>query len=87
MDNAVAVVVNRPFMRGHLISKYQHTKLPGFAKELGCQSWAQYFLMFVASHPGVTVAIPATSKIDHMKENMAVLQLELPDTSVRNRMI
>ena len=41
--------------------------------------------MFAVSHPDVTVAIPATSRVDHMKENMAVLQLELPDGKDRDR--
>jgi len=85
-DNGVAVVVNRPFSRGHLIDKYKVTPLPGIAKEIGCETWAQYLLMFVVSHPGVTLAIPATSKVAHMQENMAVLQMELPDTQTRNQL-
>jgi len=85
-DNGMAVVANRPFARGGLISKYQNTKLPEIAVELGCKTWAQYLLMFVVSHPDVTVAIPATSNENHMKENMAVLQLELPDSRTRQRL-
>jgi len=82
-DNGVAVVVNRPFERGNLVEKYKGTPLPGIAKELGCKSWAQYLLLFIVSHPDVTVAIPATSRVDHMKENLAVLQIESPDDGVR----
>jgi len=85
-DNGIAVVVNRPFARGGLISKYERTALPGIAKELGCKTWPQYLLLFAVSHPGVTVAIPATSNVDHMQENMAVLQLELPDSELRHQL-
>ena len=85
-DNGVAVVVNRPFERGHLVDKYKDSPLPGIAKELGCKSWAQYLLLFIVSHPGVTVAIPATSRVDHMMENMAVLQIEMPDAKLRKNM-
>jgi len=82
-DHGVAVVANRPFGRGFLINKYQNVTLPGTAKELGCDSWAQFLLMFIVSHPDVTVAIPATSRSDHMLENMAVLKIELPDEKIR----
>jgi len=85
-DNGIAVVVNRPFERGYLVDKYKDTPLPGIAKELGCNSWAQFLLLFIVSHPGVTVAIPATSRVDHMTENLAVLQIEMPDTQSRKQM-
>jgi len=85
-DYGVAVVVNRPFERGHLVDKYKGSALPGIAVELGCQSWAQFLLLFIVSHPDITVAIPATSRVDHMKENMAVLQIEMPDEHARKQM-
>lgn len=82
-DKGVAVVVNRPFKRGALFSSYAGKPLPAIAKELGCQNWAQYFLLYAVSHPGVTCAIPATSKVAHMQENMGTLQLSLPDLKTR----
>ena len=82
-DNGIAVVVNRPFQRGRLIEKYTNQPLPGLAKELGCNTWAQFLLYFTVSHPDVTSAIPATSKVNHMAENMSVMQLPLPDTQTR----
>ena len=85
-DKGIAVVVNRPFQRGGLFSKYADRPLPGIAKELGCQNWAQYFLMYVVSHPGVTCAIPATSQVTHMQENMDTLKLPLPDPKTRDLM-
>lgn len=82
-DNGIAVIVNRPFQRGHLIDKYKNQPLPGIAKELCCESWAQFLLYFTVSHPDVTAAIPATSRVAHMEENMSVMQLPLPDRQMR----
>lgn len=85
-DRGVAVVINRPFARGALIRKYAQRPLPGIARELGCQHWSQFLLLYIISHPAVTCAIPATSSVDHMQENMGTLKLELPDESVRAQM-
>ncbi len=82
-DKGIAVVVNRPFQRGTLFSKYAGNPLPGLAGDLGCRNWAQYFLLYVVSHPGVTCAIPATSQVAHMQENMGTLKLPLPDFKTR----
>jgi len=58
-----------------------------WAKEFDCQSWGQFFLKFVVSHPAVTCAIPATSKVHHMTDNMAVNFGKLPSPSMRKRML
>ena len=85
-DHGAAVIVNRPFQRGYLIDKYQSQPLPGLASELGCKSWPQYLLLYAVSHPGVTAVIPATSREDHMIENMSVMRLPIPDSAVRKLM-
>src|SRR5436190_262145 len=59
--------------------------LPGWAKEIGCASWAEAFLKFVLSQPVVTCAIPATSKVAHLRENMRALGGVLPDAALRAR--
>ena len=59
--------------------------LPGWAAEIGCTSWAQAMLKFIASHPDVTCAIPATSKPAHALENMQAARGPLPDTALRRR--
>jgi len=82
-ERGIAVVVNRPFQRGALFQRYANKPLPSIARELGCENWAQAFLLFVVSHPAVTCAIPATSRVDHMQENMGTLRLALPDSSAR----
>ncbi|AEC20806.1 putative oxidoreductase protein [Pusillimonas sp. T7-7] len=41
------------------------------AADIQANSWAQFVLKFIASHPAVTCAIPATTRVDHVRENMA----------------
>jgi aryl-alcohol dehydrogenase-like predicted oxidoreductase len=85
-ERGLAVVINRPFRRGALFDAYEKRALPAWAAEIGAANWAQVFLKFVISHPAVTVAIPATSRVDHMSENMGALTGSLPDAALRRRM-
>lgn len=48
-------------------------------------SWAQILLKFIISHPAVTCAIPATSRVDHVRENLAAARGLLPDESMRRK--
>jgi aryl-alcohol dehydrogenase-like predicted oxidoreductase len=82
----VAVLINRPLAAGSLFGKVRGKPLPQWAGEIGCASWAQFFLKFVISHPHVTCAIPATSKLQHLVDNMQAGLLPLPDPATRARM-
>jgi len=86
-ERGLAVVINRPFRRKQLFHMYEHHPLPEWAAEFDAENWAQFFLKFIVSHPAVTCAIPATSRVDHMKENMGALYGRLPDQAMRERMI
>ncbi len=86
-DKGIAVIINRPFDGGRLFNKIINQPLPDLAKEFDCKNWAQYFLKFILSHPAVTVAIPATSRTDHMDENMGALTGSLPDLKTKNKML
>lgn len=83
----IAVIVNRPFQRGELIEELQGKPLPGWASEIDCKNWPQFLLKFIVSHPAVTCSIPATSQVEHVKENMAACYLRMPDKQMRTRMI
>ncbi len=85
-DRGVAVLVNRPFAQAQLFSKVRGKPLPPLAEEIGCATWAQFFLKFVVSHPCVTCAIPATSKVQHLADNMRAGMGQLPDAKIRQRM-
>lgn len=86
-ERGVAVIVNRPFQRGDLIYRLEKYPLPGWAGEIGCANWPQFLLKFIVSHPAVTCAIPATSQVEHVKENMGACYGALPDADMRARMI
>jgi diketogulonate reductase-like aldo/keto reductase len=86
-DKGIAVICNRPFRHKQLFTMYEQHPLPEWAPEIGCQSWAQFFLKFLISHPAVTCAIPATSRVDHMRENMGALKGPLPDEKTRKKMV
>lgn len=86
-ERGLAVIVNRPFRRGALFDYFQHRPLPAWAGEIDCANWAQFFLKFIVSHPAVTCAIPATSRVDHMRENIGAARGRLPDPELRRRMV
>jgi diketogulonate reductase-like aldo/keto reductase len=86
-ERRLAVIINRPFQEGALIDRVMRHELPEWAAEIDCATWAQLLLKFVVSHPAVTCAIPATSRVDHLAENMGALRGKLPDAQMRRRMI
>ena len=85
-DRGIAVIINRPFQGGALFGRVRNKPLPPWAAEIDCRNWAQFFLKFVVSHPAVTCAIPATSQVPHMLENMGAGLGPLPDAAMRRRM-
>ena len=85
-DRGVAVIVNRAFEDGAIFRSVRDKKLPAWAEEFDCHSWAQFFLKFVLSHPAVTTVIPATSKPKHLLDNMQAGIGRLPDNKTREKM-
>lgn len=85
-QRGTAVLVNRPFAAAGLFRKARGKPLPPWAKEIGCATWAQFFLKFVVSHPAITCAIPGTSKVDHLLDNLQGGIGLLPDSAMRERM-
>lgn len=86
-ERGLAVIVNRPFRRGALFDTFERHPLPAWAAEFDGANWAQFFLKFIVSHPAVTCAIPATTRVDHLMENMGAARGRLPDPDMRRRMI
>lgn len=86
-EKNVAVIANRPFDGGQLFNQFKNKPLPQWASDYDIANWAQYFLKFIISHPAITCAIPATSKVEHMQENMGACYGRLPDAGIRQLMI
>ena len=85
-DLGIAVIINRPYQAGRLFSAVRGRELPAWAREFAA-SWGQFFLKFITSHPAVTCVIPATSKLQHMRDNLEAGFGELPDADARERMV
>ena len=87
LDKGIAVIANRPYQRGDLFRKTKGKALPKWASDIDVNSWGQFFLKFIVSHPAVTCAIPATSKVKHLLDNMVAQVGQLPDANMRKNMI
>ena len=85
-DRGMAVMINLPFGRGRLFNAVQGKKLPQWASEFDCKTWAQFFLKYIVSHPVVTCAIPGMAKAEYVRDNLGAAQGRLPDAAMRRRM-
>jgi len=86
-DRGIATMINRPYQRGSLFGTARGHELPPLAAELDCASWGQFFLKFILGHPAVTCIIPATSKVEHMNDNMGANVGRVPDAAQRAEML
>jgi diketogulonate reductase-like aldo/keto reductase len=84
-ERGIAVLVNRPFSEGGLFQRVRGKALPAWASEIGCESWAQLLLKWVLGNPAATCVIPATSRPEHLVDNMKAGVGALPDEKMRNQ--
>lgn len=61
--------------------------MPDWAQDFDATTWGQFFLKFVVSHPAVTCATPATSRVANLVDNLGAGRGRLPDADQRRRMI
>lgn len=85
-EKGIAVIANQPFEQGELFMKVRGKALPPWAREFDCDSWAQFFLKFVTSHPAIACARPATRNPANLIGVMGALVGRLPDPPMRERM-
>jgi aryl-alcohol dehydrogenase-like predicted oxidoreductase len=85
-DRGMAVMINLPFGRGRLFNAVQGKKLPQWASEFDCGSWAQFFLKYIVSHPAITCAVPGMAKAEYVADNVGAARGRLPDAATRRRM-
>jgi diketogulonate reductase-like aldo/keto reductase len=86
-EKNIAVITSQPFGVGKLFGRVKDKKLPAWASEFDCNSWAQFFLKYVASHPAVTCVIPGTGNPEHMLDNIQAAYGRLSDEKQRERMV
>ena len=85
-DKGVAVLVNRPFINGRWFSLVRGKPLPDWASEFDCNSWAQFSLKYIVSHPAVHCVLTETAKPKHAADNLGGGMGRLPDEKTRQRM-
>jgi diketogulonate reductase-like aldo/keto reductase len=85
-DSGAAVIVNRPFAEGAMFQRVKGKAVPEWAKEIGCASWAQFFLKWILGQPAVTCVIPATRNPAHVADNLAAAVGPPPDEAMRRKM-
>ena len=85
-EKKISVIANRPFQGGNLFNLIKNKELPVWAKEYDIFNWASFFLKYIISNKAVTCAIPATTKTDHMHQNMQAMYGRLPDKKQREDM-
>ena len=85
-DRGVAVVINRPFMNGAYFDRLEGKPLPEWAREFGCETWAQFSLKYILANPSLTCVLTETSNPKHMEENLMTAVGPLPNEAQRQRM-
>ncbi len=85
-DTRTAVIVNRPFAEGAMFRRVKGKALPAWAGEIGCTSWAQFFLKWIIADPAVTCVIPGTRNPKHVADNLGAAGGTLPDEAMRRMM-
>lgn len=86
-DRGIATLINRPYDGGSLFGKTRGKEIPEWAKEIGINSWGQFFMKYILAHPGVTCPIPRTAKPHHLIDNLAAGMGRLPDDAEKKKMI
>lgn len=85
-DLGLAVVINGPFMGGDYFGHVRGQTLPEWAAEFDCDSWAQFSLKFILSHPAVTCVLTETANMRHAIDNLGAGVGRLPDQETRQKM-
>ena len=89
-DMGVAVISIETFKLGENDGAYfsitSGKELPEWSAEFDCESWSQFALKYVLSHPAVTCVATETSKPHHVVDNMRAGYGRLPDQAMRKQM-
>jgi aryl-alcohol dehydrogenase-like predicted oxidoreductase len=84
-DRGVAVIINRAFGGGRIFDAVGNNPLPDWARDFGCETWAQFLLKYAIGHSAATLAIPGMTKLHHVDDNFGAAHGRLPDADERLR--
>ena len=82
-DRGMGVIINRAFGGGRIFDAVGNQPLPGWAKDFGCYSWAQFLLKYAIGHAAATLSIPGMTKLHHVDDNFGAAHGRLPDADER----
>jgi diketogulonate reductase-like aldo/keto reductase len=85
-ETGTTVITNRPFINGEYFGLVSDQKLPEWAAEFDCHSWAQFSLKYILAHPVVNCVLTETSNPEHAIDNLGAGFGRLPDIDQRQRM-
>lgn len=88
-DIGIAVIGIEAFKTnddGGLFGLVAGRKLPEWASDFDCETWAQFSLKYMLSNPAITTVITETNKVKHLVDNMRAGYGRLPDEATRKRM-
>lgn len=85
MDKGIAVNINRPFLNGDYFSLVSGHDLPEWAADFDCETWAQFSLKYILSHPAVNCVITETSNPEHAVDNIGAGFGRMPDEGQRKQ--
>ena len=86
MERKIGFLSYFTFDRGRLFKRVGTTPLPEWAAEFDAQTWAQFFVKYVVSHPAVIAARTGTTNAAHMLDNLGGGVGRLPNAAMRKRM-
>ncbi len=84
-DRGMGVIINRAFGGGRIFSTLGDQPVPDWAREFGCESWAQFLLKYALGHPAATLSIPGMTKLHHVDDNFGAAHGRLPTPEERAR--
>jgi diketogulonate reductase-like aldo/keto reductase len=85
-ETDTAVITNRPFINGEYFKLVRDQKLPEWAAEFDCHSWAQFSLKYILAQPAINCVLTETSNPKHAIDNLGAGFGRLPDIDQRQRM-
>jgi aryl-alcohol dehydrogenase-like predicted oxidoreductase len=71
VERGVGVIVMMPLNQGRLVARPPEPEALAPLHPFGVVTWAQALLKWALSDPRIASVIPATSRVDHMRENAA----------------
>jgi diketogulonate reductase-like aldo/keto reductase len=85
-DMGIAVLINSPFNGGEYFGVIRGHKLPDWAAEIDCATWAQFNLKYILGESVINSVLTETTKTKNLEDNLGGGMGRLPDAATRRKM-